>query len=116
LAQEPPVSLLRRQGKQAAASTQTLLSLKRTCLVVEGTLLLLLSLLLPALSLTLLERSEAQRSELEEQHAQDLLLHTVTVTNNNHRAERECSRKLELKRVEKRRELGLLQPDIKASC
>jgi hypothetical protein len=114
-AQEPPVSPLRRQGKRAAASTQTLSSPKRTCLVVEGTPSPSLSLSPPASSPTPSERSEAQRSELEEQHAQDPLLHTVTVTNNNRRAERERSRKLELKRVEKRRELGLLQPDVKAS-
>jgi hypothetical protein len=43
------------------------------------------------------------------------LLHTVTVTNNNCRAERDRSKKLALRGVQKRRELGLVAPDVKVS-
>jgi hypothetical protein len=60
------------------------------------------------------ELSDTDYSELE-QHAQDPLLHTLTVTNNNRRAERERSKKLALRGVQKRRELSLVEPDVKAS-
>jgi hypothetical protein len=62
----------------------------------------------------LAELSDTDYSELE-QHAQDPLLHTVTISNNNRRAERERSKKLSLRGVRKRRELGLVEPDVNAS-
>jgi hypothetical protein len=67
-----------------------------------------------ALSVLSVPSEPGDNRELE-QHAQRPALHTtVTVTNNNRRAERERSRKLERKKVEKRRELGLIEPDAKA--
>jgi hypothetical protein len=62
----------------------------------------------------LAELSDTDYSELE-QHAQDPLLHTVTVTNNNCCAERERSKRLALRGVQKRRALGLVELDVKAS-
>jgi hypothetical protein len=105
LAQRPPLSPSQRQ-KHAASSTQPPSS-KRARPKVHGTP--------PASPVTVLaELSDTDYSELE-QHAQNPLLHTVTVTNNNRRAERERSKKLALKGVQKRRELGLVEPDVKAS-
>jgi hypothetical protein len=89
---------------RAASSTQPPSS-KRTRPKVHGT---------PPASPVLAELSDTDYSELE-QHAQDPLLHTVTVTNNNRRAERERSKKLALRGVQKRRELVLVEPDVKAS-
>jgi hypothetical protein len=104
-AQRPPLSPSQRQ-KRGASSTQPPSS-KRARSKVYGTP--------PASPVTVLaELSDTDYSELE-QHAQDPLLHTVTVTNNNRRAERERSKKLALRGLQKRRELGLVELDVKAS-
>jgi hypothetical protein len=101
---DEPDTLSQQHGKRPALSTQES-SPKRTRIEGDST-----SPATPALS----EPREADHSELE-QRAQDPPLHTITVTNHNRRAERERRRKLELRRVENRHELGLIEPDAKAS-
>lgn len=103
---QKPASLSQRRKHPAPSTRES--SPKRTRLEVDGAP--------PPSSPALPEPSEADLSELE-QHAQQQHppLHTITITNNNRRAERERSRKLEGKRAEKRRELGLVEPNAKAS-
>lgn len=102
-AQRPPLSLSQRQ-KRVASSTQPPSS-KRARPKLHST---------PPASPVLAELSDTDYSELE-QHAQDPLLHTVTITNNNNRAERERSKKLALRGVQKRHKLGMVEPDGEAS-
>ena len=104
-AQRLPPSLSQHQ-KRAAPSTQPL-SPKRARHERHAT-----PLASPALS----KRSETDHAE-QEQRAQDLLPHTVTLTltNNNRRAERDRLKKLASRRVQKRRELGLREPDVNVS-
>ena len=95
-AQKPSASPLQERRKRQTPSAQASPAKRARTEAAET----------PPASPPLSERSEPG-GQLEKQ--------TTSITNHNRRAERERSRKLEISRVKKRLDLGLVEPDEKAS-